>query len=353
MSLPPEPLPPQPLGTGPPTTTTANVLIIGAGPAGIAAALTLARQQHSAILFGDGVYRNGRAEQMHLIPTLDGARPSNFSQAARTNVLQNYGEHISFRDVTVINVQRVVGGGFAAVDALGVSYFGRKLILASGVEDLPLPIDGYAACFGSVILHCLLCKGYEQRGGASAGVLAIDSFGRAPVALHMARQASSLARTVTVYTNGAGALAAEIEAGFCRAGGSGGIMRVDNRIIKRFVFLGEQEQALGGGIRIEFEDDTAPADEAFLAHAPKTRPRGPFVSQLGLETLPPGDNDGDIRVELPYYQTSVPGVFAAGDNCAKMKSVAHAMLSGNVAGMGAASQIVAEQLGQTYTPELV
>ncbi|KAL1893959.1 hypothetical protein Sste5346_006100 [Sporothrix stenoceras] len=342
-------LPPVPPGTGP---TTANVLIIGAGPAGIAAALTLARQQHSAILFGDGVYRNGRAEQMHLIPGLDGARPSNFSQAARSNVLQNYGEHISFRDVTVFSVQRVAGG-FAAVDAAGVAYFGHKLILASGVEDLPLPIDGYAACFGSVIFHCLLCKGYEQRGGASAGVLAIDSFGRAPVALHMARQASSLARTVTIYTNGAGALAAEIEAGFCRAGGSAGIMRVDNRVIRRFVFLGEQEQAQGGGIRLEFVDNSLPADEAFLAHAPKTRPRGPFVSQLGLETLPPGDNDGDIKVELPYYQTSVSGVFAAGDNCSKMKSVAHAMLSGNVAGMGAASQIVAEQLGQVYTAELM
>lgn len=342
--------------TGP---TTASVLIIGAGPAGIAAALTLARQQHSAILFGDGVYRNGRAEQMHLIPGLDGARPSNFSQAARANVLQHYAEHISFRDVTVVRLQRLQHAGgattssFVATDSLGVTYVGSKLILASGVEDLALPIDGYAACFGSVIFHCLLCKGYEQRGGASAGVLAIDAFGRAAVALHMARQASSLAQAVTIYTHGAGALAAEIEAGFCGAGGSAGIMRVDNRVIQRFVFLGEQEQAHGGGIRIEFADGSTPADEAFLAHAPKTRPRGPFVAQLGLETLPPGDHDGDIKVELPYYQTSVAGVFAAGDNCAKMKSVAHAMLSGNVAGMGAASQIVAEQLGQAYMPSLV
>ncbi|ERT00413.1 uncharacterized protein SPSK_09574 [Sporothrix schenckii 1099-18] len=313
--------------------TSASVLVVGAGPAGLAAALALARQQHTVLLFGDGVYRNGRAR--HQVP--DHSRPSNFGEAARDHVLQDYGQYVSFREVTVVSVRRTDGPErFTVVDASGAAYHGRKLILASGVEDVPLPIDGYAACFGRVIVHCLLCNDYPQRTGASAGVLAVGAFGRAAVALHMARQARQLAAVVTIYTNGQDALAADMDAAARAAAG----LRIDTRPIRRFVFRGDQDQAHGGGVRLEFADGSPPADEAFLAHAPATRPRGPFAQQLGLATVPPSTVDGDIQVALPHYETSVRGVFAAGDNCAAgMKTVAHAMLSGNVAGMGAASQL--------------
>ncbi|CAK7200198.1 hypothetical protein SEUCBS139899_002889 [Sporothrix eucalyptigena] len=306
--------------------TSANILIVGAGPAGIAAALTLARQQRSSVLFGDGVYRNGRAEQHQHGHSAHGA-PSNFSQAARNNILANYDQFVTFYDTTVTRVDRLASG-FVATDIHGIQYHGRKLILASGVEDIPLPIDGYTACFGRVIFHCLLCQGYDQRGGATAGVLAMDAFARVAVALHVARQAASLVtQAVTVYTNGDTRLADEVRQGV----GDSPVFFADSRVIRRFVFLGDQDQAHGGGIRIEFVDGSV-ADESFLAHAPETRPRGNFIEQLSLATTV----HGDIYVELPHYRTSVPDVFAAGDNCARMKSVAHAMLSGNVAGMGAA-----------------
>lgn len=175
-------------------------------------------------------------------------------------------------------------------------------------------------------------------------MLAIGDFAKVPLALHAARQVLSLAKTATIYTNDAGNdLAKEIEAGF---GNAGAVMKVDNRKIQRLVRLGgdTEEETTSKGVRVEFADGSSSTVEAFLAHAPATRSRGPFAEQLGLALAPSGN--GDIQVEPPFYKTSVPGVFAAGDISGMMKSVPHAILSGGVAGVGAASQLVAEQLGQ-------
>lgn len=131
---------------------SASVLIVGAGPAGMSAALTLARQQHSSIVFGDEVYRNARADYMHLIPGFDHVPPSSYRQTARANILSNYAEHVTFQNAKIARVQKdPATGGITATDEAGTLYRGKKLILASGVEDIPLPIDGYADCFGKVM----------------------------------------------------------------------------------------------------------------------------------------------------------------------------------------------------------
>lgn len=129
----------------------ADVLIIGAGPAGMSAALSLARQQHRTILFGDGTYRNDRTDYMHLIPGFDHVKPSEFRRTARSNILSNY-SHVSFEDVKLVKAHKDLATGlFTVSDATGRSWSGKKLILANGIEDLPLPIEGYAECWGKAM----------------------------------------------------------------------------------------------------------------------------------------------------------------------------------------------------------
>jgi thioredoxin reductase len=113
-------------------------------------------------------------------------------------------------------------------------------------------------------------------------------------------------------------------------------MKIDTRRIQKFAMGTENS-----GIVIHFEDGSQ-VQEGFLAHAPQTKVRGPFVGQLGIERGP----NGDIKVNTPFCQTSIPGVFAVGDNSAMLKSVPNAIFTGTLAGTGAASQIMAEQLGQ-------
>jgi thioredoxin reductase len=332
----------------------ADALIVGAGPAGLTAALTLARQQQSSILFDEGTYRNDTAEYIHLIPGFDHLTPFEYRDAAKSNILSNYPQHITLQKVRVSNVQKDASTGtFNITDEAGKTWNGKKLILAIGVEDIPLSIDGYDKCWGkgmyvkSTILifvdcltltnrvrfHCLFCKGYEERGCPSAGVLAIGGLSKVPLALHVARQVCTLTDSVTIYTNGSEDLAKEISAGFKTAT----VMKVDIRRISRF--SKESEKA---AVRIEFEDGSSVV-ESFLAHTPETKPRGSFAGELGLEQTP----NSDIKAGPPFYQTSVKGAFAAGDSCGMMKNIPHAIFSGSLAAMGVSMQIVAETLGQT------
>lgn len=112
-------------------------------------------------------------------------------------------------------------------------------------------------------------------------------------------------------------------------------MQVDSRKIKKLVMGTHKSDVI-----IHFEDGTEKV-EAMLGAAPRTIQRGGFVEQLGLEKSP----QGDILTIPPFLQTSVKGVFAAGDNSAPMKVIATAVSSGSAAGAGVSAQICAEKFG--------
>jgi hypothetical protein len=91
-------------------------------------------------------------------------------------------------------------------------------------------IEGYEDCWARGIFHCLFCHGFEERGAASAGVLATKGHTTNPmVARHLALMAKNLAKQVTVYTNGADALEKEL-----RLMAEQLSFALDNREIKSF-----------------------------------------------------------------------------------------------------------------------
>ena len=125
-----------------------DVLIIGAGPAGLAAATGLARQLYTAVVFDHKVYRNARATHMHNVAGWDHQPPSAFRAKAREDILARY-QTIQFHDVVVSEVRKnQTTGYFEAVDATGLVWTGRKLVLATGVTDIYPDIEGYADCWG-------------------------------------------------------------------------------------------------------------------------------------------------------------------------------------------------------------
>lgn len=74
------------------------------------------------------------------------------------------------------------------------------------------------------------------------------------------------------------------------------------------------------------------------SHKPKTETNGPFAEQLGLHLT----SAGDIQTTEPFFNTSVHGVFAAGDCAGPLKSVVTAMSSGTLVAGGLAAQLQAE-----------
>jgi thioredoxin reductase len=162
-------------------------------------------------------------------------------------------------------------------------------------------------------------------------MLAEGDTGAVIPALHFARQALRMADQVTLYTNGNEKLAEELTAALKAAPAP---MTVNSKKITMLVKALERSR-----ITLEFEDGTS-ITEGFLAHKPKTKLRGDLAQQLGLELTT------IIKVNPPFNQTSVKGVFAAGDCAGPMQTVNAALHSGTCTGGGAPLQIQAEMYNQ-------
>ncbi|TVY27402.1 Thioredoxin reductase [Lachnellula hyalina] len=305
-----------------------DVLIIGGGPAGLTAALTLARQLHTVAVFDCGTYRNDAAKYQHMVLTWDHKEPSAFRSAARENILGQY-ETVKVYPTTIDTVKSLENGLFEAVDSNSKAWVGRKLVLASGVEDIMPNIEGFQQCWGSGIFHCFFCKGFEERGSESSGLIATDALASVPHAMHAGRHALQLCTSVTFYTNGSEDLTREFENALTNTPE----MNVDSRRIKKLV-----KGPNGAEVIVCFEDGTEKI-EGFLGAAPKMKQRAPFADQLALE-LNPG---GEITTKLPFMQTSMRGVFAAGDCGSAMKIAANALSTGAAVGAGVSAQILAEK----------
>ncbi|KAG9230928.1 thioredoxin reductase glit-like protein [Amylocarpus encephaloides] len=305
-----------------------DVLIIGGGPAGLSAATTLVRQLHTVLVFDSGSYRNGKVKHVHNLPTWDYKNPAEFREAAKHDLVSNY-HTVDFENVEIVSLKEGVGC-FEVQDGKGRVWKGKKVIIATGVEDILPDIEGYADCWGSLIFHCLFCHGYENRG-ESAGVLAIGICATPRLAMHVARNAAQLCKTVTIFTNGS----SDVFAALVGALGDSAIFNVDKRVITRV------SRAKEDGILVEFDDGSHQV-ESFLAHVPMSCPRGPFVEQLQLKTCPPM---GDLEVSQPFLQTSQRGIFAAGDNMIMAKAMTIAVANGAIAANSASSQLQAERYG--------
>lgn len=160
-------------------------------------------------------------------------------------------------------------------------------------------------------------------------MLAIDDIAKAPVALHLARMAKRLAERVVIYTNGATELSEQIAA----AAGNDTAIALDNRRVARLEKVSDDSSEM-----VVHLDDGSSASHAFLVHKPKSRVSGPFVEQLGLQLT----DAGVIHTTQPYYETSVPGVFAVGDCASPMPAVVNALATGAFAAGGVVAQLGAE-----------
>ena len=138
-----------------------DVIIVGAGPAGLSAALMLGRCRRRVLVCDTGRPRNGASQAMHGFLTRDGMAPLEFLAVARQQ-LEPY-DTIEIRDIGVTAAECRGASRFHVTLADGARLESRKLLIATGVVDNLPGIPGFRELYGSSVFHCPYCDGWEVR----------------------------------------------------------------------------------------------------------------------------------------------------------------------------------------------
>ena len=288
--------------------TTYDAVVIGGGPAGLQATLTLGRVHRRVLMLDSGSYRNDPAAHMHNVVTHDGTPPAEFRMSARKE-LAAY-ETVSVREETATSVAAVDAGFHVALgDELVTT---RSVLLATGLTDTLPDKAGLAELFGSVVAHCPFCHGHEF-AGRPVGILGAASAG------HLPRLVGPIASRVTIYTDGE-ELTAELPADVA--------VRTDR-------VTGVCPSSLGA--TLSFEEGPS-EDVGGLFVSTRLAQRAPFAEQLGLTML----ESGCVEVD-PFGRTSLPGVHAAGDmaHLAALPMPMASVMTAAASGQAAAAALVA------------
>src|SRR5882672_7143717 len=134
-----------------------DVVIVGGGPGGLSAALTLGRARKRVLLCDSGPRRNAAAEHLHNFVTRDGTPPEEFRQIARQQ-LASY-PNVEARSARIESVSGVRGDfqvGWASELVRA-----RRVLLCAGMVDAMLPIEGFRELWGHAVFQCPYCHGWE------------------------------------------------------------------------------------------------------------------------------------------------------------------------------------------------
>jgi thioredoxin reductase/predicted O-methyltransferase YrrM len=283
----------------------ADVAVLGGGFAGLAAAIALARSRRSVVVIDAGKPRNAPAAGAHNVLGHEGISPLELLDRGRAEA-EAYGVRIISGQVTGVTGQIddftvQVGGESHRIHA-------RRIILATGlVDDLPR-IPGVEEGWGSTVLHCPFCHGWEVRD-QRIGVLTRDE-----LAMHQVMLFSQLSDQVTVFLNDAPEPSAEQweQLGALK-------VSVVRPKIERLLMDGTQVRAVEVEGGDSFEIDA-------VAVVPKFNARTELYESLGgaAEETPFG-----VQIPAdPRGLTEVPGVWAAGNASQPMAMVTGSAASG-------------------------
>ncbi len=262
--------------------------VIGAGPAGLAAALNLSRALRETVVFdAPFTYRNRDSAGIGGVLGRGGVMPADLRGLGRREI-EAY-SHARFVDERVERIDGDIRTGFTIETQRGSTTRAAVVLLACGMVDLLPDVPGLSSFWGSTIINCPFCHGYELRG-KSWGI-----FVHRAEMLEAAEIYRAWTDDVTLFID------PEVELSAARAKelvehGIG----IEHRRVRRFVGQGD---ALSG---VELEDGSTVSREAMVLW-PRQR-HCDVVDELGLAI----DADGSVVVDAAY-RTSREGLYAAGD----------------------------------------
>jgi thioredoxin reductase (NADPH) len=283
-----------------------DCLIIGGGPAGLTAALYLARFQRSFMLVDSGESRAAWIPESHNFPVFSNGVAGKQMLALQRSHVARYG--VAPVAGRVVALRRTPDDFEAEVDEgrrAPSIIRSRSVLAATGAVDCPPAMPNLASAMRQGLLrYCPICDGYEARGKA-VGVIGYGDRGLGE-AVFMAR---SYAKDVTLLTLGDGmALTAEQR---------GRAEQYRIKLVETPIVALEMEEGriaairMGDGKRHRF-------DTLYAALGLHVR------SELALSLGAAHDDTGALTVDA-HNQTSIAGLYAAGDTVSGLNQIVVAM----------------------------
>lgn len=300
---------------------THDVVVVGGGAAGLAAAKVLLRSRRSVLVLDTREPRNGPADGVHNLLGLEGIGPHELQARGRAEVAA-YGGTVSDARATTA---RREGDRFVVGVEGGAEVVARRLLVTSGLLDELPALPGVRERWGSTVLHCPFCHGWEVRG-RRIGVLATG-----PNAAHQALMFAELSDDVVLLTHEAppDATSRELLA-------AAGVRVLDAAVV---------------GLEGEPLDGARLADGAFLpldalVVAPYMRAESVVLDALGITAVAHPSGMGEHYPSEAPGRTTVPGLWVAGNVGDVTAQVSGAAATGVLAGAAIHGELLQADLAQ-------
>lgn len=264
-----------------------DVIVIGGGPAGLSGALWLARYRRKVRVFDAESPRNAVTWAVHGYPGLQDISP----QDLRTTVkLQAVDAGAEYEPACVLSVEGEKDDFKVSLDD-GRVFGARRLLIATGLRDIVPEIPGFDDFYGTSIWHCPDCDGPSVID-KKVGVI---GWGRAIAAYCM--YMLTFTDQLVILTHGQ---PVDMEENAREA------LERWNIPIRTTVI--DHLEGEGGQVqRVVYDGGETEEFDAIFFHI-ASGPGSSFPADMGCQA----DEDGILEIDKEY-ETTVPGVYAAGD----------------------------------------
>ena len=289
-----------------------DAIVIGGGAAGLAGATALARSRRSVLVIDAGQPRNAPAAGVHQFLGHDGIPPAELLARGRAE-LASYGGEL--RAGTAVEA-RSQDGHFNVRLEDGQELRSRRLLVTTGLVDELPDLPGLAEHWGSSVLHCPYCHGWEVRDRRLV-VLATS-----PVYMHQALLWSQMTDDLTLVLHEQ----AEPEPDQARM-----LERRGVRVVKGVAERVAQEDGRLTGLVVE--GSVVPADAVVVGGF--MRARSDVLASLGIEPADFRMGEHVVATHVPAEPsglTSVAGVYVAGNITNPAAQVVTSAAAGMMAG---------------------
>ena len=304
-----------------------DVIIVGAGPGGISAALYAGRANLKVLVL---YYGESQLEKAHKIDNYYGFEEGiSGLQLYRNGIKQAENLGIDVVNSEVMNIEAVSMDAFPlySVKTNTEEYSAPVVVLATGNKKLRPNVAGIAELEGKGVSYCAVCDGFFYRRKK------VCVIGDKRYALQEALHLANIAESVTILTNGSDAVIKSLleEERVRISEETSAKIAVDSRKITRI--LGEQKVS---GVAFA-EGENLEADGVFVALGEAGG--ADFAKKIGLAM------NGDSIAADEKMQTNAKGIYSCGNVNGGLLQVSKAVYEGAVAGLSAVEYLRGQKNG--------